>query len=87
MAWTINITRTATKQLKKMDCDTQQRIVDFLKKLGSCQNPRQTGKALRGDKKALWRFRVGHYRLICSIEDASMTVLVLALGHRKDIYK
>ena len=50
-------------------------------------NPRLQGKALTGKYSGLWRYRVGDYRLICNIEDNTVTILVLALGHRKDVYK
>lgn len=88
MAWKIKVTKTAAKQLKKIDKIVQRRIFDFLKnKLEPTGNPRQYGKALRGKKGELWRFRVGDYRLICSIEDKTLTILVLALGHRKKVYR
>jgi mRNA interferase RelE/StbE len=50
-------------------------------------NPRLTGKALQGDLKGLWRYRVGDYRLIAQIKDAELLILVIELGHRKGIYK
>jgi len=53
----------------------------------SAADPRQFGKPLHGDKKGLWRYRVGDYRLICDIQDQRVTVLLLALGHRKEIYR
>jgi mRNA interferase RelE/StbE len=50
-------------------------------------NPRQCGKPLRGEKRDLWRYRVGDYRLTCDIQDEKVIVLVLEVGHRKDIYR
>ena len=88
MVWTIEITRTAEKQIKKLDAPAQKSIVRFLRdRLKSVENPRQWGKPLRGNKKGLWRYRVGDYRLICDIQDERITVLVLEVAHRKDIYR
>jgi mRNA interferase RelE/StbE len=88
LAWRIEITRTAEKQIKKLDRPAQTLILDFLRgRLKSAVDPRQWGKALHGEKRGLWRYRVGDYRLICDIQDERITILVLELGHRKDIYR
>ena len=88
MVWTIEITRTAEKQIKKLDAPVQKSIVRFLReRLKSAANPRQWGKPLHGDKRGLWRYRVGDYRLICDIQDKRITVLVLEVAHRKEIYR
>jgi mRNA interferase RelE/StbE len=88
LVWTIEITRTAEKQIKKLDGAAQKSIVHFLReRLKSSENPRQWGKPLRGDKRGLWRYRVGDYRLICDIQDEKATVLVLEVAHRKDAYR
>ncbi len=88
LAWKIEITRTATRQIKKLDKAVQKRILSFLRvKLEKTSNPRLYGKALQGEKVNLWRYRVGDYRLICKINDDIVTVLVLSVGHRKEIYR
>ena len=88
MAWRIEITRTAEKQIKKLDRAAQTAIVIFLRKrLEPSSDPRQWGKALQGEKRGLWRYRVGDYRLICDIQDERITILILELGHRKDVYR
>ena len=88
MAWTIEITRTAEKQIKKLDRVAQALIVRFLReRLKPADDPRQWGKPLHGEKRGLWRYRVGDYRLICDIQDERITVLVLEVGHRKDVYR
>ena len=88
MVWTIEITRTAEKQIKKLDAQAQKSIVRFLReRLKSTENPRQWGKPLHGDKRGLWRYRVGDYRLICEIQDERITILVVEVAHRKDIYR
>ena len=86
--WTIEIARTAEKQIKKLDRQAQQSIVRFLRdRLQPSANPRQWGKPLQGDKGGLWRYRVGDYRLICAIQDERITVLVLRIGQRKNVYR
>jgi len=88
LAWTIEITRTAEKQIKKLDRVAQALIVRFLReRLKPADDPRQWGKPLHGEKRGLWRYRVGDYRLICDIQDERITVLVLEVGHRTDVYR
>ena len=88
MAWTIEISRTAERQITKLHRQAQQAIVRFLReRLAGTDNPRQWGKPLQGEKRGLWRYRVGDCRLICDIQDGRITVLVLQVGHRKDVYR
>ncbi len=88
MAWRIEITRTATRQITKLDRAAQKAIRNFLReRLMPAADPRQWGKPLHGEKRGLWRYRVGDYRLICDIQDEKITILVLELGHRKDAYR
>lgn len=86
--WRIEITRTATKRITRLDHQAQKAILKFLReRLSTAENPRQWGSALQGDKRGLWRYRVGDYRLICDIQDEKVVVLVLEVGHRKDVYR
>ncbi len=89
MAWTIEYTETALKQLRKLDRPTARRLVDFMdERVAPRADPRDQGKALQGAAFAsLWRYRVGDYRLICEIQDTALIVLVVQIGHRKDIYR
>lgn len=57
------------------------------KNLEQCENPRQHGKALTGDKSGQWRYRIGDYRIISEILDEEIQILVLEVGHRKKIYE
>jgi mRNA interferase RelE/StbE len=87
MNWHINISTKAAKALAKLNVTERDRIWDFIKnKLPNMQNPRTTGKALQGEFKGLWRYRVGDYRLICEIRENELVILVLEIGHRKNIY-
>lgn len=87
MAFRIEFTPKAEKQLVKLDKPIQSQIVDYIDELSALDDPRARGKALVGDLAGLWRYRVGDYRLLCRLEDAVLLILVLEIGHRKDIYK
>jgi mRNA interferase RelE/StbE len=86
--WRIEVARTAEKQISKLGRPAQKAIQRFLReRLLAAENPRQWGKPLHGEKQSLWRYRVGDYRLICDIQDEKVVVLVLEVGHRKDVYR
>ena len=89
MAWKIEYTATALKQLKKFDKPVARRITDFMNERISGQGePRRVGEALTGPAVGqYWRYRVGDYRIICDIQDGALCVLVIAVGNRKGIYK
>lgn len=57
------------------------------KNIEGCENPREKGKPLKGNLKNQWRYRIGNYRILCRIEDYEVLVLVLNVGHRKEVYK
>lgn len=81
MAWTIEITESATRQLEKLDKTVAKRIRRLDK-------PRSLGQALKGERFGeLWKYRVGDYRLIAKIEDDRIVVLILSVGHRHEIYR
>ena len=88
MAWTIDYTETASKQLRKLDRQTARRIVDFMDdRVAGQQDPRGTGKALTGPLLGtFWRYRVGDCRIICDLQDGALRVLVVEVGNRRDIY-
>lgn len=85
--WNVVLKRKAVKAIDKLDSTTQKRIKSFIKDLKHRENPRQYGRALTGGFKGLWRYRVGDYRLICQIKNNEVTILVLEIGHRKEVYK
>jgi mRNA interferase RelE/StbE len=89
MAWTVEVSATATRQLENLDSQHSKRIVKFVQeRLARLDNPRDIGKPLSGPKFGeLWKYRVGDYRLICRIKDERLVVLVLLVGHRKEIYR
>ena len=88
MIWKIEFSEVAIKQLKKLDKQTRLRIFDYLeKRICTADDPRQQGKALIHNKAGLRRYRGGDFRVICQVNDKTITILVLAVGHRKDVYK
>lgn len=88
MAWTINYSDTALRNLKKLDKKVARRIVDYMQeRIASADDPRVVGKALTGPLGGLWRYRVGDYRIICEVQDGILTILVLEIGNRKEVYR
>ncbi len=88
MAWTVSASNIAERQLRKLDRAVQKRILDWLNdRIEGCKNPRHFGEPLKGDRAGLWRYRVGDYRILCEIQDQKIVVLVLTIGHRRQVYK
>lgn len=88
LVWTIKILDSAKQDLKKLDKPIQKRIAGFLQnRLANIDDPRQLGKALQGQYAGYWRYRVGDYRLVCHLENEKLIILVVEIGHRKDIYR
>ncbi len=87
MVWIIEWDERAIKDAKRLGIQASREIVEYLKKrIATAQDPRRFGKALTGDKSGLWRYRVRDYRILCRIEDKRLIVLVLGVGHRKNVY-
>ena len=85
--WSVEFTADAARDLRRLDPQVGREILAYLRKrIATGDDPRRFGKALRGEKQGLWRYRVGDYRLICLIEDARLIVLVLRAEHRRDVY-
>ena len=81
-------TENAKKQLKKFDKHIAALIIGWLEKnIECCENPRLHGKSLVQNRSGQWRYRIGEYRVICEIQDKEIIVLVLEVGHRKNIYE
>lgn len=87
MIYTVRFTERAKKDLKKLDRHTAALILGWIRKnLENCENPRQYGKGLTANRSGQWRYRVGDYRLLAQIEDNTITILILNVGHRREIY-
>ena len=89
MAWKIELADTAQRQLEKLDKAIANRIAKFLRgRLALLENPRSIGEALKSERFGeLWKYRVGDYRLIAKIEDQRLVILVVTIGHRREIYR
>ena len=86
MSFVVRITPAAQKQIKKLDPQAARRIRHFLEgTLQGTTDPRSLGKPLVNQE--FWRYRVGDYRLLAHIEDGELVILVVAVAHRREIYR
>ena len=86
MVWKIEMTGEAEKELARIDKSAAKRIIRYFWERVSV-DPRSSGKSLRGDLSALWKYRIGDYRVICELYDEKVSVLVVRIAHRKDVYR
>ena len=83
----VEYTKTVIKILGKLDSFTRRIILEWIEKnLVGCENPRIHGKPLSANRKGQWRYRVGDYRIIAEIRDNELIILVINIGHRREIY-
>ena len=88
MAYSVELSPGAIKQLKKLDGEVQRRIAVLIGKIETLPDPRSIGDALHGDKLgSFWKYRVGDWRIVASIRDAVLTVVVIEIDHRSTIYR
>ena len=88
MAWKVEITPEANIDLKKLGTAEARRILTFLfERLQNTENPRVTGEPLKGNLREFWRYRVGDHRILCRLEGGIVTVFVVHIGHRREVYK
>ena len=88
MRYTVDYDKKANKQLRKMDPSDSRLIYAWIDEhLQGCEDPRAYGKALTGNRKGYWRYRVGDYRIIAEIQDDRILILITDVGHRREIYK
>jgi mRNA interferase RelE/StbE len=85
LIWQIEWDERARKELRSLDKGIQRRIFSYLRER-TTENPRNFGKQLSGNMAGLWRYRIEDFRVICRLEDEKLTVVVVAVGHRKEIY-
>lgn len=89
MAYSVEFAESADRELAKLDLRQRKRILKFLHdRVAKLDDPRNIGEALRGSRLGeFWNYRVGDYRLICKIEDDRLVVVVLRVGHRREVYR
>lgn len=86
MAWKIEFSSRAAKEFKKFDRPVQLRIRSFLREIAQLDNPCNRGKALTANKRGLWRWRVGDYRIVADIVNETVVIVVVDIGHRSTVY-
>ncbi len=87
MNWVYSFDDRALKELRKLGKNAQRDIIAYLdERIAGEGDPRRFGKGLKADLAGLWRYRVGDYRVLCQIRDGELLVLVVAVGHRRDVY-
>jgi len=88
VTWRVELTEDARRELRQLDRQFQDRILKYLRtRVATTEDPRRFGKSLSGGMHGLWRYRVGDYRLVCQLQDGGLTVLVVRIGHRSEIYQ
>lgn len=88
MRYKIQVTENFRKNLKKLDKQYIRLINNWIiKNLLDIENPTVKGKALTGNLKGIWRYRIGDYRLFAKIENDKLIIFLIDVGHRKEIYK
>ncbi len=86
--WSVEFDDRARRELRKLDPQIQREILRYLReRIAGSSDPRELGKRLRLNLAGLWRYRVGDYRLICRLEDYRLVVLVIKVGHRREVYE
>ena len=86
--WRVEFDRPAVRDLRKLGADAEGQVLRYLReRIAGSNNPRRLGHALTGDRKGLWRYRIGDYRIVAAIEDDRFVVLVVAVGHRREVYR
>ncbi len=84
----IVVTKEFFKKLKKLDNGSQKLIKKYIENnIRNSDNPKSKGKPLRYNLNGYWRYRIGDYRLICEIKEKSVVIVLIDIGHRKNIYK
>jgi mRNA interferase RelE/StbE len=88
VVWRVEFDRDAARDLKKLGAAAQRTVLQYLReRIATAEDPRRFGHALTGDLKGLWRYRVGDFRIVASIEDEKFIVLVVTIGHRREVYR
>lgn len=89
MAWRIELDPAAERELRKLDPQAARRILKFLhERVAKLDDPRSIGEGLRGSRLGeFWKYRVGDYRIISSIEDGALRILVVRIGNRREVYR
>ncbi len=85
MVYKVFYKASVEKDFRVIDKSSQKRIINKIEK-ELAHNPKELGKPLKGQYKGLWSYRIGEYRVVYKISDEEILILVLKIGHRKDVY-
>ena len=86
--WRVEFDIRAEKKKKKLAPETRRQILRFFQeRIATDLDPRRFGKGLTANLSGLWRYRIEDYRVICQIQDDTLVVLALKIGHRREIYR
>lgn len=87
MIWKVEFDERARKELRRLDTQAQAGILRYLRdRIATEDDPRRFGDPLRKNMSGFWKYRIGSYRVICDIRENVVTVRVLRVGHRKNVY-
>ncbi|MFA5700618.1 MAG: type II toxin-antitoxin system RelE/ParE family toxin [Desulfuromonas sp.] len=89
MTWKIELDQKAARELARLERQTARRILEFLhRRISTLEDPRSMGEALKGSRLGeFWKYRVGDYRIIAMIEDENVTILIVRIGNRREVYR
>jgi mRNA interferase RelE/StbE len=89
MAWQVELSSQAERNLDQLDRPVAQRILSFLhERVAVLEDPRSMGEALKGARFGhLWRYRAGDYRIVCDLQDKALRVLVVKVANRREVYR
>jgi mRNA interferase RelE/StbE len=88
MPWVFEFSPKTFRDFQKLDRQAQIQIIGYLEeRIAGDEDPRRFGKSLKSNLAGLWSYRVGNYRIVCQIKDLELLVLVVTVGHRKDVYE
>lgn len=86
MVWKVEFHKDAEKELDKLDKQHARRILKYMfERIATKESPRRFGEQLQHDLSGLWKYRIGEFRVICNINDDTVTVMVLRVGHRSKV--
>lgn len=86
--WAIEFVPEAAKELKKLGRAEAERIIRTLEeRIAVLEDPRTLGAPLTGDHAGYWRWRIGDYRVIARIQEQRVTILIVRVGHRREVYR
>ena len=85
--WRLEIAPAFERSVRKLDVNVRRRIRTYLEELCRLEDPRVRGKSLHGELSGLWRYRIGDYRVIASIEDSRLVIVAVGIGHRSQVYR